>query len=142
MPAGVDKALFRKFLKYYDPEVFIEAGHIIRGRVKNIDNDDPLDRTEEIADIFAHFRNPDKETVLTPWRVVNMHVGKVFGGLSFYDNEYRYTTDQGNTAAHWIQTDVTDRIFNPDAHILEINSKTGLYPLFETASLYYQAFKK
>lgn len=142
MPTGVNKTLFRKFLKYYDPEVFIEAGHIIRGRVKNIDNDDPLERTEEISDIFAHFRNPDKETVLTPWRVVNMHVGKVFGGLSFYDKEYRYTTEKGNNAAHWIQTDLTDHVFHPDTHILEINSKTGLYPLYETATLYYQAFKK
>lgn len=142
MPTGVNKALFRKFLKYYDPEVFIEAGHIIRGRVKNIDNDDPLERTEEIADIFAHFRNPDKETVLTPWRVVNMHVGKVFGGLSFYDKEYHYTTEKGDNAAHWIQTELTDHVFTPDTHILEINSKTGLYPLYETASLYYQAFKK
>lgn len=29
------------------------------------------------------FRNPDKETVLTPWRVVNMHMGDCIGGYSF-----------------------------------------------------------
>ena len=142
MPQGVTKKVFREFLEYYDPEIFIESGHIIRSRVKNIDNDDPLERTEKLAEIFGHFRNPDKETVLTPWRVVNIHIGKTFGGLSFYDKDYHYTTEYGDDAAHWIETPLTKEVFKPDTKILEINSKTGLYPLYETASLYYQAFNK
>ena len=30
MPKGVTKAVFRQFIKYYDPEVFIAAGRRIR----------------------------------------------------------------------------------------------------------------
>nr|WP_307811856.1 DEAD/DEAH box helicase family protein [Lactobacillus helveticus] len=81
MPKGVTKELFNKFIKYYDADVFIEAGKIIQRKVKELDQTDPLERIEKITDIFGTFRNPDKETVLTPWRVVNMHVGKTIGGL-------------------------------------------------------------
>lgn len=142
MPKGVTKELFLKFKKYYDSEVFIEAGHIIRRKVKELDREDPLERTRVLAEIFGTFRNPDKETVLTPWRVVNLHFGKTFGGLAFYDEEYRHTTKQGVDAQHWIQTDLTDQVFYDKTHILEINSKTGLYPLYATTSLYYLRFQQ
>lgn len=133
MPKGVTKELFKKFIKYYDPEVFIEAGRIIRRRVKALDSLDPMERVEKIAEIFGTFRNVDKETVLTPWRVVNMHMGKTIGGYSFYDDNYNNTTVEGKNAAHWVNTEYTDRIFriadpqNNNVRILEINSKTGLY---------------
>lgn len=142
MPKGVTKKLFLQFQKYYDADVFIEAGHIIRKKVKELDNEDPLQRTISLAEIFGTFRNPDKETVLTPWRVVNLHFGRTFGGLSFYNQNYTYTTTNGISAQHWIQTDLTDKVFYEDSHILDINSKTGLYPLYATTSLYYQAFNK
>lgn len=142
MPKGVTKPLFLKFQKFYDADVFIEAGHIIRRKVKELDNEDPLQRTITLAEIFGTFRNPDKETVLTPWRVVNMHFGKTFGGLSFYNSNYSYTTVDGKSALHWINTPLTDKIFYKGTHILEINSKTGLYPLYATTSLYYQSFNK
>lgn len=142
MPKGVTKELFKKFIKYYDADVFLEAGRIIRRKAKALDELDPLDRVDSLADIFATFRNPDKETVLTPWRVVNMHLGKTIGGLSFYDEDYQSRTVDGVSANHWIKTDYTDAVFNSDAHILEINSKTGLYPLYATASLYYREFVK
>ncbi|WP_239458065.1 Eco57I restriction-modification methylase domain-containing protein [Limosilactobacillus alvi] len=142
MPKGVTKELFLKFSKYYDQDVFIEAGRIIRRKVKELDKLDPIERTKELADIFGTFRNPDKETVLTPWRVVNMHLGKTIGGLSFYDDDYQYTTEDGASANHWVTTEYTDQVFNPDTHILEINSKTGLYPLYAGMSLYWQEFNK
>lgn len=142
MPKGVTKALFLKFQKYYDADVFIEAGHIIRKQVKALDKEDPLQRTLSLATIFSTFRNPDKETVLTPWRVVNMHFGKTFGGLSFYNLSYSYMTSNGVSAQHWINTPLTSKVFYEGTHILEINSKTGLYPLYATTSLYYQAFNK
>lgn len=138
MPNGVTKDLFRKFIKYYDPEIFIEAGKIIRNRVKSFDNMDPLERAENIALVFNHFKNPDKETVLTPWRVVNMQLGKTIGGLSFFDDDYKETMIDGKSATHWINTDLTDEAFKTDTHILEINAKTGLYPLYAAASLYYR----
>lgn len=140
MPKGVTKELFRKFIKYYDPDVFIEAGRIIRRKVKKLDDLDPIDRTEQLALIFNTFRNPDKETVLTPWRIVNMHLGKTLGGYSFYDDQYQYPTIDGKRANHWINTEYTDKIFNHKSHILEINSKTGLYPLYATMSIYYRDF--
>lgn len=140
MPKGVDKKLFKKFIKYYDPDVFIEAGRIIRRKTKELDKLDPIDRAEKLALIFGTFRNPDKETVLTPWRVVNMHLGKTIGGYNFYDESYQYTTEKGKKIRTWRETEYTDQVFNLDAHILEINSKTGLYPLYAALSIYYQEY--
>lgn len=142
MPKGITKELFNKFVKYYDADVFIEAGKIIRRRVKELDKEDPLARVEKIADIFSTFRNPDKETVLTPWRVVNMHLGKTIGGLSFYDKDYQYSYEDGNVIRRWIQTEYTDKTLTRDAHVLEINSKTGLYPLYVVTSIYWREFEK
>lgn len=142
MPKGVTKELFKEFSKYYDQDVFIEAGKIIRNRVKALDDGDPIERTRQLAMIFGTFRNPDKETVLTPWRVVNMHLGKTIGGYSFYDDNYKNTTIDGVDAAHWIHNDYTEKIFNRNAPVLEINSKTGLYPLYVATSRYYQEYEK
>ena len=142
MPKGVTKELFKEFSKYYDQDVFIEAGRIIRNRVKSLDQSDPIERTRQLAMIFGTFRNPDKETVLTPWRVVNMHLGKTIGGFSFFDDDFNNTTVDGVDASHWIHTDYTSQVFKRDAHILEINSKTGLYPLYTAMSLYWQEYQK
>lgn len=142
MPKGVTKGKFKSFAKYYDADVFIEAGRIIRRKVKDLDSLDPIQRAEELATIFGSFKNPDKETVLTPWRVVNMHLGKTIGGWSFFDDTYTDTTIDGVPANQWINTDETDSVFREDVHILEINSKTGLYPLYAAISLYKLAFDK
>lgn len=142
MPKGVTKGKFKSFAKYYDADVFIEAGRIIRRKVRELDNLDPIQRAEELATIFGSFKNPDKETVLTPWRVVNMHLGKTIGGLSFFDESYTDTTVDGLPANHWINTDETSSVFREDVRILEINSKTGLYPLYAAISLYKLAFDK
>lgn len=142
MPSGVTKELFNKFNRYYDEQVFIEAGKIIRRRVKRLDKMDPLQRTEELAMIFGTFRNPDKETVLTPWRVVNLQLGKTIGGLSFFDDQFKDTTTDGVSANHWIDTEYTKQVFKRDTKILEINSKTGLYPLYAAMSLYWQDYQK
>lgn len=140
MPKGVTKELFKQFIPYYDADVFIEAGKIIRQHVKELDKADPLDRVEKMAAIFGTFKNPDKETVLTPWRVVNMHMGKTLGGLVYYDKDFENTTQDGVSAQNWMTTEYTDRVYSERTHILEINAKTGLYPLFVAASLYYKEF--
>ena len=142
MPKGVTKGKFKSFAKYYDADVFIEAGRIIRRKVKALDLLDPIQRAEGLASIFGSFKNPDKETVLTPWRVVNMHLNKTLGGLSFFDETYTDTTVDGVPANHWVKTDETDSVFQDNVHILEINSKTGLYPLYAAISLYKLAFDK
>lgn len=142
MPKGVTKELFLKFSKYYDQDVFIEAGKIIRQKVKRLDREDPINRVEHLAEIFGTFHNPDKETVLTPWRVVNMQLGMTLGGYSFYDDKYKYTTTEGKSTNHWIHTEYTDKIFSNNSHILEINAKTGLYPLYAAMSIYWREYQK
>lgn len=137
MPAGVTKEKFAEFTKYYDPEVFIEAGRIIRTRVKELDILGPIERAEDLSLIFNTFKNPDKETVLTPWKVVNTHMGTVFGGLSFYDEYFKQTIKNGKNIRRPINTEISTNVFKQDVAILDINSKTGLYPLYSALSIYY-----
>lgn len=138
MPKGFTKGMFSEITKYYDAEVFIEAGRIIRQRAKSFDDLDFIERAEQIAELFGTFKNPDKETVLTPWRVVNLQVSKSVGGLNFYDDNFESVTDGATSNLHWVSNEVTPSIYQRDTKILDINSKTGLYPLHSAISLYYQ----
>ena len=138
MPSGFTKGMFQEITKYYDAEVFIEAGRIIRQRAKSFDSLDFIERAEEIATLFGSFKNPDKETVLTPWRVVNMQIAKGIGGLNFYDDNFESMTDGAKPNLHWVDTDVTGSVYYPETKIIDINAKTGLYPLHAAMSLYYQ----
>ncbi|TPR50453.1 restriction endonuclease [Apilactobacillus micheneri] len=142
MPKDVTKELFLKFSRYYDESVFIEAGKIIRKKLKQLDKVDIIERVEQISQLFSTFRNPDKETVLTPWRAINIQLGRTIGGYSFYDNNYEYQSIDGTNANHWVNTNYTNSIFNSKSRILEINSKTGLYPLYAATSFYYNNFIK
>lgn len=138
MPKGFTKGMFSEITKYYDAEVFIEAGRIIRQRAKSFDSLDFIERAERVAELFGSFKNPDKETVLTPWRVVNMQTAKSVGGLNFYDDDFTSTTNGATSNLHWVEKDITSKIYHPGTKILDINSKTGLYPLHAAISLYYQ----
>ena len=138
MPKGFTKGMFSEITKYYDAEVFIEAGRIIRQRAKSFDSLDFIERAERVAELFGSFKNPDKETVLTPWRVVNMQTAKSVGGLNFYDDDFTSTTNGATSNLHWVEKDTTSEIYHPGTKILDINSKTGLYPLHAAISLYYQ----
>lgn len=139
MPKGVTKATFQKFKKYYEPDVFSAAGKRIRALAKAADNETIEERIERITAIFATFRNPDKETVLTPWRVVNMHLGDCLGGYVFLDETREKTIAQPQYVTHG---EVTENVFSPESKILEINSKSGLYPLFVAYSIYRQRLKQ
>jgi len=138
MPKGIKKSDFKRFSKYYDPEVFIEAGRIIRQRAKSYDDLEYTERAEKIAELFGTFKNPDKETVLTPWRVVNLQLSKTIGGLRYFDENFENTTLNGKESITWVDTKTTKEVFKSDIKILEINSKTGLYPLYVASSLFYQ----
>ncbi|MCL4933915.1 Eco57I restriction-modification methylase domain-containing protein [Streptococcus suis] len=138
MPKGFTKGMFSEITKYYDAEVFIEAGRIIRQRAKSFDDLDFIERAEQIAELFGTFKNPDKETVLTPWRVVNLQVSKSVGGLNFYDDNFESVTDGAASNLHWVDNELTSSIYQKETKILDINSKTGLYPLHSAISLYYQ----
>ena len=131
MPTGVTKEIYKKFSKYYEQDVFVAAGRQIRNMALAADELSPDDRVKKIAAQFAMFKNPDKETVLTPWRVVNMHMSDCLGGYCFYNEDFSDTSrfvDRGKVTA--------DTLGNTKAQILEINSKTGLYPLYVTYSIY------
>lgn len=133
MPKGVDKEKFEKFKKYYEPDVFREAGKRIREMARAADKFSIEERIERIATIFNTFRNPDKETVLTPWRVVNMHMSDCLGGWCFYDEEFKNMLQVPRYVTH---DKVTNDVFRTDSHILEINSKSGLYPLYVAYNIY------
>lgn len=133
MPKGVNKEMFEKFKKYYDPDIFREAGKNIREKARTADKFTIEERIERISAIFNTFRNPDKETVLTPWRVVNMHMSDCLGGWCFYDKDFKQTLD---IPRYVNQGKVTKDVFRPDSHILEINSKSGLYPLYVAYNIY------
>lgn len=133
MPKGVTKDVFAKFKKYYDPDVFREAGKRIREMTRAADKFTIEERIIRIATIFNTFRNPDKETVLTPWRVVNMHMADCFGGYCFYDKDYKQMLDVPRYIYH---KGITDSVFATDSRILEINSKSGLYPLYCAYNIY------
>ena len=133
MPKGVTKQKFNSFKKYYDPEIFCAAGKRIRALARAADKLSIEERIERITDIFSTFRNPDKETVLTPWRVVNMHLGDCLGGYNFYDTEYQNVISEPRFID---KGEVTAEVFSTESRILEINSKSGLYPLYMAYGIY------
>ncbi len=134
MPQGVTKDLFANYKKYYDEDIFSAAGHQIRQLALAADRLPVLQRIQRITDIFSAFRNPDKETVLTPWRVVNMHLSDTVGGYCFYDENFENPIPEPQRIDRGL---VSQRLFeNAGVRILEINSKSGLYPLYMAYGVY------
>lgn len=143
MPKGISKEDFNKIKKCFNATRFEEAGKKYRALTREADFMHVDERIKQIAEIFSYFRNPDKETVLTPWRVVNMHMSDTIGGYCFFDETFDEKTGQLDTPRFVDQGAVTQELFNNvdlmgevPTKILEINSKTGLYPLYVTYSLY------
>lgn len=143
MPKGISKEDFNKIRKCFNATRFEEAGKKYRALTREADFMHIDERIRQITEIFSYFRNPDKETVLTPWRVVNMHMSDTIGGWCWYDESFDEKTGMLSTPRYVDQGDVTRQLFdNVDlagevqTKILEINSKTGLYPLYVTYSLF------
>ena len=144
MPKGFTKKTFNTLKDCFDRSIFTGAAKRIRQMVKEADSLNTEDRIAKIATIFSYFHNPDKETVLTPWRVVNMHMSDTVGGWCFFNEEFDapYTIEnkygENVNAARFVDRgDVTKDIFGDyNSRILEINSKTGLYPLYMAYSLF------
>lgn len=139
MPKGVDKETFSRFKKYYEADIFREAGKRIRDIVKAADNLTVEERIERITMLFNTFRNPDKETVLTPWRVVNMHMGDCLGGYCFYDEQWQKQLSEPRFIDNG---EVTNNVFGTNSRVMEINSKSGLYPLYVAYSIYRNRVKE
>lgn len=138
MPKGVTKMRFNEFKEYYDKDIFIEAGRQIRRKTKSADELAPKERVQKITEIFATFKNPDKETVLTPWRVVNLHMGLTLGGYDFFDGR-SFPMDEPVYKDNGVVTQRT--LSNINSKILEINAKSGLYPLYVTYSIFMERMK-
>ena len=157
MPKGISKEDFNKIKKCFNATRFEEAGKKYRALTREADFMHVEDRIKMITDIFSYFRNPDKETVLTPWRVVNMHMSETIGGYCFFNEKFdgpcrEEIIDENGNVIDEVETnkprfvdqgDVTRQLFDNvnltgdlQTKILEINSKTGLYPLYVTYSLY------
>lgn len=153
MPRGVDKKMFNKFKKCYNATVFVAAGKRYRQLAREADSMHIDERIQHIAEIFSYFHNPDKETVLTPWPVVNRHLSDCLGGYTFFNERFEGPNEVAVANVNgklfdWVETAapryvdrgvVTREVFGDSkAKILEINSKTGLYPLYVAYSLYRQ----
>ena len=155
MPKGFTKETFNILKDCFDRSIFTGAAKRIRQMVKEADNLNTEDRIAKIATIFSYFHNPDKETVLTPWRVVNMHMSDTVGGWCFWDEDFvaPYTeenkygenvnaarpvgvTVDDNNQLHFTNEITKDIFGDYNSRILEINSKTGLYPLYMAYSLF------
>ena len=85
MPKEITKDDFNKIRKVFKATRFEEAGKKYRALAIEADDMHIDDRMERITTIHSWFKNPDKETVLTPWNVVNMHLHTALGGYSFFD---------------------------------------------------------
>ncbi|MDD3969951.1 MAG: Eco57I restriction-modification methylase domain-containing protein [Candidatus Pacebacteria bacterium] len=132
MPAGLSKERFREFTKYYDEDVFKGVARSIRAKAFDCDDLLPTERIQAIAEIFSTFKNPDKETVLTPWNVVNIHLTKAFGGHDF-SSGFIDKTGKPEWKSHNVDTSLW---IKDDTKILDINSKSGLYPLLACYNIY------
>lgn len=131
MPNGLTKEKFREFTKYYDEEVFRGVTRGIRAKAFDCDDLLPTDRIQAVAEIFSTFKNPDKETVLTPWNVVNMQMTMTLGGHDFR------CINAKSGKPEWVSYGVDTSVWSQDdTKILEINSKSGLYPLLAAYNIY------
>lgn len=147
MPENLSKDDFRELVQYYNQETVVGAAKIIRAKAAEADRLPPTERTIAIANIFGSFHNPSHETVLTPWRVVNMHMAETLGGYRFYNEKFEENDDEYyrrlQEPEFEDQGEITrDTLGNPDAKILEINSKSGLYPLYCAYSIYRAKLKE
>lgn len=165
MPKGFTKdgegVSWKNLKKFYNQDVFEGACNEIQDRVKKMDSMEVLERVAAVANLFSTFRNVDKETILTPWSVVSRQYSDTLGGLRFVDNaglwyckdtqevsvvcsysDYLDSKDTVNPLTldpQWIDVDEDLQKFweSAETTVLDINSKTALYPLSASASLFY-----
>lgn len=137
MPREWTKTDFLKVAHVIKNERFIAWAESIFEKVNTLEGKPVDERVNGIADIISEFRYPDKETVLTPWRVVNMHLSDTVGGYDFFGEKHRDEDLLSELRFVGEDREVTKRVFfTPAPNILELNSKTGLYPLYMAYTLY------
>ena len=128
MPQGFTKPIFNQIAHLIDIDNLISSTSVIIKQAKDADKLPIQERIIEVARMISKFHFTDNETVLTPWRVVNLHMANTLGGYDFYDENH---TNLLETPVLREQGEITTAIFcNPEAHVLEVNSKSGVYPLW------------
>lgn len=134
MPKGFDKEKFLEIEHLFNNDYFISATQMILEDTRLADQLPVEERVIKMAHILQRFHYPDKETVLTPWRVVNLHMTTTIGGYSFYTDD---SFEKEATEPHLVRQDgITDDVFAADSRLLEINSKSGVYPLWLAYTLF------
>ena len=134
MPSGVTPKLFQRLKRFYREDIFVATAKAIMARLRHADAMAPTQRVEAIAGIISDFCYPDRETVLTPWQVVNRQLSDTLGGYCFYSEKFDKPIKEARFVYHG---DVTNRTFsNPESRILDIYSKTGLYSLYAAYSMF------
>jgi superfamily II DNA or RNA helicase len=165
MPKGFEKSgngvSWENLKKFYNRDVFEGACNEIQARVQKMDSMEVLERVAAVANLFSSFKNPDKETILTQWSVVNRQYADTLGGLRFVDNsglwyckdtrgvsevcsysDYLDSKDTVNPLIldpQWTEVDEDLQKFweSAETTVLDVNSKTALYPLLAAVSLFY-----
>lgn len=155
MPNGFTKEAWGQYNRFFNKVIFEGACDEVRRQAKAMDAMAPLDRVVALAQLFSTFKNPDKETILTPWKVVNRHTADTLGGLRWVDEYGHWYCSDGDAHSHeeivdstgseseltitpkWVDgPDAVAGLFDrEDATFCDINSKTALYPLYVAASL-------
>ena len=155
MPNGFTKEAWGQYNRFFNKVIFEGACDEVRRQAKAMDAMAPLDRVVALAHLFSTFKNPDKETILTPWKVVNRHTADTLGGLRWVDEYGDWYCSDGDAHSHedivdsiggegelvitpkWVNgPDAVAGLFDrEDATFCDINSKTALYPLYVAASL-------
>ncbi len=134
MPEGFGKPMLMQIAHLVKEDLLVSCTAEIITQARAADELPVEKRVVEIARMLSTFHYPDHETVLTPWRVVNMHMGLTIGGYNFYDEQY---TNLLPGSPRWVECQpFTGRVFSKDSQILEINSKSGVYPLYLTYTLW------
>ena len=149
MPVGFPKETngdtlgFDYFRQFIDEDIFVIICTETRKELKEADDLLPEERVKALINIIGTFKNPAKETIITPWPVVNLHMGETIGGEVFYDIEgqdFHRALPNPMLIDHvgkGVLADIhTDVLWDREARVLEINSKSGVYPLFLAYSMY------
>lgn len=128
MPKGLTKPIFTQIQHLIEIDNLILSTEQIINEARKADDMPIKERIVEIARIVSKFHFTDSETVLTPWRVVNMHLSDAIGGYDFYDESHHQLLEEPRLVE---QDGITTELFcNSDTKILEVNSKSGVYPLW------------
>ena len=160
MPQGFTRNMWDVVKAYFDVDVFNGACAKMREQVLDLDACDPLERAAHLTQLFASFRNPDRETVLTPWAVVNRHMGNAFNGIRFVDDTNNWYCSDSNAYSwddvvssqgmlkpepQWNHTgdDEYDVLWGQDnTTFFDPSSKTGLYPLYAALNMFMHEVQK